>query len=143
MPLCCFETQSTLGGQGAYSLSHNRLHSVRTLLALMGGFIASQSMCKNQVSLKSITWLAFIIRTIKTTNKNVSVSFEHLVTPKLSLYNSSLHKLFRGCTLESNETTLSFLRTPEQRVLFKTVPEAGKCCFYISEIPVPSLGPST
>lgn len=60
------------------------------------------------------------------------------------LYNSSLHRLFRGYTRGSNETTLSFLRTPEHSELCGTVPEAGKCwVFYVSEIPVPTLGPST
>lgn len=78
---------------------HRCLQSVRMLLALMGDFITSQSVCKNQVFLRSIIWLTFIIRTIKTTNKNVRVSFEYLVAPELSLYHSGLHKLIRGYTL--------------------------------------------
>ena len=51
----------------------------------MGGFITSQSACKNQVSLKSIILLAFTIKTIKTTYKNVNVSFEYPVAPKLAI----------------------------------------------------------
>lgn len=50
----------------------------------MGDFITFQSVCKSQVSLKSIILLAFIIRSIKTTYMNVSVSFEYLIAPQMA-----------------------------------------------------------
>lgn len=43
-----------------------------------------QCVCKNQVSLKSIILLTFIIRAIKTTYKNISVALAYLVAPKLA-----------------------------------------------------------
>jgi hypothetical protein len=72
IPLCCFEIQSTLKEeQGTLLFVTHCLHPVRMLLALMGDFITLQSVCKN-------------------TYKNVNVSFEYLVAPKLATYNSSL-----------------------------------------------------
>lgn len=85
--MCCFRIETALRKEQGNLLfvTPLSLRSARMLLALMGDFTTSQSVCKNQVSLKSSILLAFMISTIKTTYKNVNVSFEYLVAPKLAV----------------------------------------------------------
>lgn len=85
--MCCFRIETAFGKEQGNLLfvTPLSLRAVRILLALMGDFTTSQSVCKKQASLKSIILLAFIIRAIKTTYKNANVSSEYLVAPKLAI----------------------------------------------------------